>query len=278
MGDPALEVLQAIFLAIIQGVTEFLPISSSAHLILPSQILGWEDQGLAFDVAVHLGSLCAVIVALRQELLQLTQGSLQAIRQQQMNRDVMLALWVGLATVPVVVFGLLLKDTVETTLRSALVIAYSTILFGLLLWYADHRSQRNAAGIAAESRDEFSLNLRDALLIGLAQCLALIPGTSRSGITMTAALLLGLSRTASARFSFLLSIPAIAGAALLMTRDLLEASAPVDWSLLAIGFVGAAVAAWLCIRFFLALLERSGFLPYVIYRLALGALLLLLFM
>lgn len=269
-----MEVLQAIFLAIIQGITEFLPISSSAHLILPSQVLGWDDQGLAFDVAVHLGSLCAVILALRQELMQLTVGSLQAIRQREMNRDFMLALWVGLATLPVVVFGVLLKDTVETTLRSALVIAYSTILFGLVLWYADHRSQRSGAA----SRDEFSLSLRDALLIGLAQCLALIPGTSRSGITMTAALLLGLSRTASARFSFLLSIPAIAGAALLMTRDLLEASAPVDWSLLAIGFGGAAVAAWLCIRFFLALLERSGFLPYVIYRLALGAVLLLLFM
>lgn len=269
-----MEALQAIFLAVIQGITEFLPISSSAHLILPSQILGWEDQGLAFDVAVHLGSLCAVILALRQELMQLTLGSLQALRQRQMNRDFMLALWVVLATLPVVVFGFLLKDSVETTLRSALVIAYSTILFGLALWYADHRSQRRPT----EHRDEFSLSLRDALLIGLAQCLALIPGTSRSGITMTAALLLGLSRTAAARFSFLLSIPAIAGAALLMIKDLLETSAAVNWGQLAIGFVGAAAAAWLCIRFFLALLERSGFLPYVIYRLALGSLLLALFM
>lgn len=268
-----MEVLHAIFLAVIQGITEFLPISSSAHLILPSQIFGWEDQGLAFDVAVHLGSLCAVVMALRQEVMQLTLGSLQAVRQRQMNQDFMLALWVVLATLPVVVFGFLLKDLVETTLRSALVIAYSTILFGLALWYADHRNQSRTA----DSRDEFSMSLRDALLIGLAQCLALIPGTSRSGITMTAALLLGLSRTAAARFSFLLSIPTIAGASLLMTRDLLEASEPVDWGILAIGFGGAAVAAWLCIRFFLALLERTGFLPYVIYRLALGTLLLIVF-
>ena len=271
-----MDILQAILLALIQGITEFLPISSSAHLILPSQLLGWADQGLAFDVAVHLGSLCAVVLALRGELVRLTIGSLQALRQRSLNAELKLVLWVGLGTLPVVVAGLLLKDLVELHLRSALVIAVMTILFAIPLWFADRRLPRGAAGPAG--RDEFSLGLRDVVLIGLAQCLALVPGTSRSGVTMTVALLLGLSRTAAARFSFLLSIPAIAGAATLSTLDLVQAPNAVDWTAMAVGFSAAAVSAWLCIRFFLALLERTGFLPYVIYRLMLGAVLLVLFL
>lgn len=281
--------MQAILLALIQGITEFLPISSSAHLILPSRLLGWADQGLAFDVAVHLGSLCAVVLALRGELARLTVGSLHALRHRQLNAELRLVLWVGLGTLPVVIAGLLLKDLVETQLRSALVIAGTTILFGFALWYADRRAPRSAAasGRAAPAggdaapppgRDEFTLTLRDVMLIGLAQCLALVPGTSRSGITMTVALLLGLSRTAAARFSFLLSIPAIAGAATLSIVDLITEPSLVDWPAMAIGFTVAALAAWLCIRFFLALLERTGFLPYVIYRLVLGTVLLVLFL
>ncbi len=274
-----MDVLQAILLALVQGITEFLPISSSAHLILPSQLLGWEDQGLAFDVAVHLGSLVAVVFALRAELIRMTAGSLDAFRQRGMNQELKLVLWVGLGTLPVVFAGFLLKDVVETTLRSALVIATSTIVFGLALLYADRKAPRLAPGAAVPpGRDEFQLKLVDVLVIGFAQCLALIPGTSRSGITMTAALLLGLSRTAAARFSFLLAIPAIAGAATLSLYDLIKLGDPVDWGELAIGFLVAAVAAWLCIRFFLALLERTGFLPYVIYRLLLGTLLLVLFL
>jgi len=267
---------QAVVLALVQGVTEFLPISSSAHLILPSRLLGWPDQGLAFDVAVHLGTLCAVCFALRGELSRMAFGTLEAVRRRSWTAEAGLTLWVGLATVPVVIAGLLLQDVVETTLRSVLVIAASTIIFGIALGLADWRAPR--LGSAMPGRSEFQLSVKDAVLIGLAQCLALIPGTSRSGITMTAALLLGLSRSAAARFSFLLSIPTIAGASVLSLRQLLRGEALVDWPVLLIGFGVAAVTAVLCIRFFLALLERTGFLPYVIYRLALGFLLLILFL
>ncbi|MEE4361854.1 MAG: undecaprenyl-diphosphate phosphatase [Pseudomonadales bacterium] len=261
-----MDTAQALLLALIQGVTEFLPVSSSAHLILPAQVLGWPDQGLAFDVAVHLGSLCAVLVAMRQELVELTGGVLRGLRERRGNRESRLVIWVVLGTLPVILAGLALKDLVETNLRSVAVIATTTIVFGLLLGVADRRRPTS-------TRDEFGLKLGDVLLIGAAQCLALIPGTSRSGITMTAGLMLGLSRSASARFSFLLSIPTIAGAGTLSTLDLVTGDAAVDWVALGTGFAASALAAWACIHFFLALLERTGFMPYVLYRLALGALL-----
>jgi undecaprenyl-diphosphatase len=267
-----LDLLQALILAIVQGVTEFLPISSSAHLILPSRILGWPDQGLAFDVAVHLGSLLAVLTALRDEVLAMLEGALRALRERRMNGAFRLGLLVVLATVPVIGAGLAMKELVETTLRSVAVIATTTIVFGGLLWFADRR----AGGAREGARTELDLGVRDAVLIGLAQCLALVPGTSRSGITMTAGLLLGLSRQACARFSFLLSIPTIAGAAVLSTKDLVESPVAVDWTALAFGFIASAVAAWTCIHFFLALVDRVGFLPFVIYRLVLGTALFLL--
>ncbi len=265
-----MDLVQALLLALLQGITEFLPISSSAHLILPSRLLGWPDQGLAFDVAVHLGSLCAVLVALRGEVAGLIRGTLRALATRRLDRDATLALWVVAGTMPVVLAGLALKDLVETTLRSVAVIGTTTVVFGVLLAVADRLRP-------AAPRDEYALRARDVAVIGLAQCLALVPGTSRSGITMTAALAMGLSRSAAARFSFLLSIPTIAGAAVLSLGDLLEAAAPVPWDALATGFLAAALSAWACIRFFLALLERTGFLPYVLYRLVLGTVLLLFF-
>ncbi len=266
-----MDLLQALLLAVVQGITEFLPISSSAHLILPAQLLGWDDQGLAFDVAVHLGSLLAVLLALRQEVSAIVGGSLRAMAERRVNGELRLGLLVILATLPVIVAGLLLKDLVATTLRSTTVIATTTIVFGLLLAWADR-----SARAEAPERTEADLGVRDALLIGFAQCLALVPGTSRSGITMTAGLFLGLSRTACARFSFLLSIPTIAGAAVLSVKDLLESDVPVDWLGLGVGFAAAAVAARACIHYFLALLDRVGFMPFVIYRLGLGSLLFLL--
>jgi undecaprenyl-diphosphatase len=183
--------------------------------------------------------------------------------------DAKLAWAVVLATLPVVVAGLLFKDLVEGPLRGPLVIATTTITFGLLLWWADYSGGKN--------RDEYSVSWRDALLVGLAQAIALIPGTSRAGITITAALLLGLKREAAARFSFLLSIPTLLSSAVLVTRDLLESAEPVDWSVLLLGSTLAAISAYLCIHFFIRLLEHTGMLPYVIYRLLLGAVLLILF-
>jgi len=177
-----------------------------------------------------------------------------------------------LGTIPVGIAGLLFKGFIEVHMRSPLVIAWATIGFGILLWWADAVSRRTT-----QPRDEHSLSWKDILLIGCAQALALIPGTSRSGVTMTAGLLLGLSRSGAARFSFLLSIPVIVLASALSTLDLVEGGAPVDWPAMGLGVVLSAVSAYLCIHLFLKLLERVGMLPFVIYRLILGVVLLLLF-
>lgn len=264
-----MDTVQTILLALLQGLTEFLPISSSAHLILLPRLLGWEDQGLAFDVAVHVGTLLAVIVYFRDEVHRLLLAWFASIVNRQMSADARLAWLVVLGTVPAGLAGLLLDDVIETYLRSALVIALTTIGFGVLLGVADQRGR--------QARREDSLSVMDVVWIGLAQALALIPGTSRSGITMTAALALGLTRSAAARFSFLLSIPVILMAGSYKTLQLAQQTGPVDWGSILLGTLVAAVSAYLCIHFFLRLIERIGMLPFVVYRLLLGAFLLVLF-
>ncbi|MBX9903217.1 MAG: undecaprenyl-diphosphate phosphatase [Burkholderiales bacterium] len=264
-----MEWLQILALAAVQGFTEFLPISSSAHLILLSLLEGWVDQGLAFDVAVHVGSLVAVVAFFRCDLAVLLRdfGRSLAIRRSTGQSGLAWAvLW---ATVPVGLAGLLLKDAVATSFRAPLVIAGATIGFALLLWWADAKGRG--------MRDEHSIGWRDVLVIGIAQALALVPGTSRSGITMTAAMMLGLSRTAAARFSFLLSIPVITLAGGLQVFELVTTDAAVDWNALLLGCVASGLAAYLCIRLFLGLIERIGMLPFVIYRLLLGAVLFVLY-
>ena len=261
--------IQIIALAVVQGVTEFLPISSSAHLILLPQLEGWADQGLAFDVAVHVGSLAAVLAYFRRDLAVLVRDFGRSLATQRPTGQSGLAWAVLWATVPVGLAGLLLKGAVETTLRAPLVIAGATIGFALLLWWADAKGRG--------TRDECSIGWRDVLVIGVAQALALVPGTSRSGITMTAAMMMGLSRTAAARFSFLLSIPVIALAGGLQIFDLATAEAAVDWTALLLGCAASGLAAYLCIRLFLGLIERIGMLPFVIYRLLLGGILFVLY-
>ncbi|WJG08777.1 undecaprenyl-diphosphate phosphatase [Aliiglaciecola sp. LCG003] len=257
---------EIIVLAIIQGITEFLPISSSAHLILPSELLGWTEQGLAFDVAVHVGSLLAVMIYFREDISRMLLAWLQTGFSRKQSDDSKLAWWVILATIPAVVVGFLAKDFIEHYAREALVIAITTIIFGLVLWYADVTGKLH--------KNIYQLNWKSALIIGLAQALALIPGTSRSGITMTAALMLGLDRQSSARFSFLLSIPVILGAGLLATLDLVKQDAAVDWQALFYGTVLSFVSAYACIYLFLSWISKIGMLPFVIYRLILGAVLL----
>ncbi len=257
---------EIIVLAIIQGITEFLPISSSAHLILPSALLDWENQGLAFDVAVHVGSLLAVIIYFRQDIVEMTQAWITKGFTTQQNPQSRLAWWVILATIPAVIVGFLLKDWIEIYARSATIIAITTIFFGLLLWVADFSASRH--------RHLNSLTWGQALIIGLAQVLALIPGTSRSGITMTAGLFLGLDRESAARFSFLLSIPVILGAGALSAIDLMALEEAVDWQALLYGAAFSFVSAYLCIYLFLNWISRIGMLPFVIYRLLLGAVLL----
>jgi undecaprenyl-diphosphatase len=255
--------LQLIVLALIQGITEFLPISSSAHLILPAQLFGWTDQGLAFDIAVHVGSLAAVMLYFRRDLAGYAVSATAVVTTRRLDARAWELARIAVASLPVALAGLLGKDLVEHQLRSVLVIAAATIGFGLLLGYADTRHGERE-----------TVSWRDALVIGFMQVLALIPGTSRSGITITAALLLGLSRVSAARFSFLLSIPTIGGAGLLLTADLLGSADDVDWAVLATGSVLSGLAAYTCISAFIALVERTGMLPYVIYRLLLGAALL----
>jgi undecaprenyl-diphosphatase len=258
---------EIIILAIIQGLTEFLPISSSAHLILPSEVLGWNNQGIAFDVAVHVGSLLAVIIYFREDIWRMTGAWFSHGLSSNQTQDSRLAWWVIIATIPAVMLGFALKDFIEIYTRSALVIAITTIGFGLLLWYADNK--------ATQIKTEHQITWKNAIFIGLAQAIAIIPGTSRSGITMTAGLMIGLNRESAARFSFLLSIPVILAAGLLATLDLLQSSKTVDWNALLFGATFAFVSAYGCIYLFLAWISKIGMLPFVIYRLILGAALLL---
>ena len=258
---------QAVILAILQGLTEFLPISSSAHLILPSQLLGWPDQGLAFDVAVHVGTLLAVMAYFRHDIVKLTNGFVDSTFLAKPNMDGKLAWCIILATLPAGFLGLCLNGSIETYLRDALVIATTTIVFGLLLWYADR--QPNLSKSIAE------IGFRQAFLIGCAQALALIPGTSRSGITITMAMLLGFNRQAAARFSFLLSIPLILLAGSYKTYEMLTTTHPIPWSFIFMGAFVSCVSAYICIYFFLKLIEQLSMTPFVIYRLLLGAFLFL---
>lgn len=257
--------LQAIVLALVQGISEFLPISSAAHLVLVPVLTGWEDQGLAFDVALHLGSLAAVVWYFRAELARMASEWLRSLRGGPLTPDARLAWAVGLGTIPVGLAGLALQDFVEMTARSPLVIASTLAGFGLLLGLADWRWRGE--------RSEYQVGWREVAFIAFAQALALIPGTSRSGITMTAALFAGMSREGAARFSFLLSIPVIALAGALQTTKLATSPEPVNWTMLVVATVVSGISAWLCIHYFLAFIRRIGMQPFVAYRLLLGALL-----
>ena len=259
-----MDLLQILILAAVQGLTEFLPISSSAHLILAPLVSGHADQGLAFDVAVHVGTLAAVIWYFRHEVIAISGDfSRSLINPGARSRDARLGWMILIATLPVGLFGLLMKSLVETDLRAPLVIAATTIGFGVLLLAADRLGKR--------SRDEYAIGWRDALLIGIFQAMAIIPGTSRSGATMTAGLFLGLTRKAASRFSFLISIPTIILSGGLLTLDLIQSDTPVEWGSIALGITLAFATAYLCIHYFLQFIERIGMLPFVIYRLLLGA-------
>ncbi|WP_006788458.1 undecaprenyl-diphosphate phosphatase [Thiorhodospira sibirica] len=265
-----MDLVQTLVLALIQGLTEFLPISSAAHLILVPELTDWADQGLSFDVATHLGSLVAVMLYFRRELYAMSAAWLDSVRGRGLSPDARLAWAVLFGTLPAALAGWLLHDLIATHLRSAQVIAVTTIVFALLLGYADWRGKR--------TRHERSIGWKDVLLIGIAQAFALIPGTSRSGVTITAGLLLGLTRQAAARYSFLLSIPIIALAGGFETLNLLQAPpTEVDWGAIMLGAVVAGISAYLCIHFFLKLLARIGMLPFVVYRLLLGGFLVFLF-
>ena len=256
--------IQIIVLSLVQGLTEFLPVSSSAHLILGSRVFSWPDQGLIFDVATHLGTLLAVLVYFRKDLWNMVVPWLGSGKGDEVSRK--LGLTLILASIPAIVAGGLLHGWVESALRDTRVIAFSTIGFGLLLWWADARFSR--------SKLMQDMNMKSGFMIGLAQMLALVPGTSRSGITITMGRMLGFDADSAARFSFLLSIPIIAAAGGYGVLRMILHDAPIDWFQFNLAIVLSALAGWLCIAAFLALLQRVGLVPFVVYRLALGVALL----
>lgn len=268
-----LNFIQVSLLAILQGLTEFPPISSTGHLLLPSILLGWPDQGLSFDVAVHLGSLGAVLVYFRSDVQRLLTAWLLSLTSDTHSDDSKLAWLLIIATLPAGVAGLLFSDVLEQYARSIGVIATTSIFFALLLLWADKTGEHR--------REAFDLNWKQALFIGIGQMLALIPGTSRSGVTMTAALLCNLNRQAAARFSFLMAILVILASGLLQSIEILRASsvasATLDWPILLYAAGVSALVAFASIHFFLRLIEAIGFLPFVIYRIGLGLLLLVIY-
>ena len=260
--------LQIIILAIVQGLTEFLPISSSAHLVLVPQMMDWTDQGLVFDVAVHIGSLIAVLYYFRVEVKRMLKSWSCSLVGGEADQDSLLAWWVIIGTLPAILVGFLLQGPIEEKLRSPWIVALASIIFGLILWYADATARR--------TRNEFQLNLKDVLIIGCFQVLALIPGISRSGITITLGLFLGLTRKASARFSFLLAMPVIFASGVLQTVRMVTEVSPIGWDDLLLGVLLSAISAGLCIHYFLRLVDRIGMLPFVIYRVLLGVAILVL--
>jgi undecaprenyl-diphosphatase len=256
--------IQAIVLALVQGLTEFLPVSSSGHLILVPRFLGWPDQGLAFDVAVHMGTLIAAIVYFRRDLGAMIGAWFSNISGRPATDDSRLAWSIIIAAIPVAIAGLIAKDYIESHLRdSPYAIAGALAFFGLLLWIADRWGRR--------SFDVNQVTWQRALTIGLAQALSLFPGTSRSGVTMTAGLALGLTRTAAARFSFLLAVPSIGMAGAYEGLQLLRGQEAVDWHAMGLGVVVSAVSGFLCIHYFMRLIQRIGMTPFAIYRWILAA-------
>lgn len=260
--------LQALLLAILQGVTEFLPISSSAHLILMREIAGWHEQGLAFDVSLHLGSLGALLLYFRRDLYALAVGATESLRHRRFDTHGRMLFMLCVATIPIVCVGLaVVVSGLENELRGPHVIAWANLVFAPFLLLADRKHG---------SRKIESLTMKHALLIGFWQALSVIPGASRSGVTMTGALMLGYSRQEATRIAMLLAVPSIIGAGLLSGVSAFEADAFPSYSLLAVGTLFSFLTAYASIALLLRVVDRIGMLPFVVYRVALGAMLLLL--
>lgn len=260
-----MDIIQIIVLGIIQGLTEFLPVSSSAHLVLISIVMGWEDQGLLVDVAAHAGSLIAVMFYFRAEIYNMM-SALKAPRAQENEKTIRLILAIVIGTIPIVIAGLMFAEQIEKYLRTTEIIAITTIVFALLLAYADRKSR--------QIRDENQLGWNDVVFIGIAQAFALIPGVSRSGVTMTVGLLLGMTKVAAARFSFLLSIPTILAAIAYKSLKLFSVNIEPDYIAISGVLIISALVAYLCIEVFIRLVNIIGMMPFVIYRIILGVFLL----
>jgi undecaprenyl-diphosphatase len=262
-----MDVFQAIVLGIVQGLTEFLPISSTAHLRIVPAFLGWEDPGAAFTAVTQLGTMAAVLLYFRADLWRIATAWLSSLRrpEQRSQLDARMGWYILLGTVPIVIFGFLFKDQIESGARSLYLIGTTMIVLGLILLYADHVSRRD--------RDLSTLTARDGAVVGFAQALALVPGVSRSGATLSAGLFLGFDRASAARYSFLLSVPAVVASGLFELRKIGEEHGA--------GFVPTAIATLLAfvvgyasIAFLLRWLTSHSTAIFVAYRVAVGALVL----
>lgn len=261
-----MEALQAVVLGVIQGITEFLPVSSSGHLIFVPYIFGWPDQGQAFDVMVHMGTLVAVCYYFRKKILVLAKAALSNKKEQKAEKK--LAIQLILSIIPAAVVGMILGDYIAGSLRSASVVAVSLALWGVVLYFVDKNAK------SGKAKETLSLTNKQALGISLAQVLALVPGTSRSGITMIAGLKSGLTRLQAAEFSFLMSIPVIAAAGAKKTYDLLQAGIENNALFLILGIIASAASGYFAISWLLRLVNKKGFLPFAVYRIVVALLIL----
>jgi undecaprenyl-diphosphatase len=254
-------VFQAIVLGIIQGLTEFIPISSSGHLLLTPWLLGWPAPGLAFDVALHVGTIGAVLAYFRREWLRLSGAAWDIARTRSLaTPERRRVVYLIVASIPAAIVGVLLEEHAETTFRAPVITASMLIVVGILLWAVDR--------VARRSRSMDDMRVRDALLLGLAQCVALIPGVSRSGATITAGLALSFDRRSAAAFSFLMSLPITAGAALIKVPEVIRdegISAPF-----VAGILASAVSGWLAISVLLRFVSTHSYGVFAVYRVLLG--------
>ena len=259
------DLILSFVLGLIQGLTEFLPVSSSAHLLFPSLIFGSNDLGLAFDIAAHSGTLCAVIYFFKLELVNMTKSFFT--NSSLLKEERKLALLLILATLPIVIFGFLASDLVQLNRANISSIAWMNLIFAGLLLLAYKLNTNN--------KDLIQLTVLGAVFIGLFQVFALLPGASRSGTAITAALFIGLNLRDASKFSFMLAIPTILGALVFLVLDLMSSEQIINVGSLLVGFITSMIFAFLTIKYFLAFVERLGMYPFVFYRIGLGVILLM---
>ncbi len=255
-------IFQAVVLGTVQGLAEFLPISSSAHLALAPWLLGWEPPGLAFDVSLHVGTLFAVLWYFRRDWMELVAAGLSIVRNRRIDTAAeRRVLFLVVATIPAGFAGFFLEEYAETVFRAPMVTGVALIVLGVILWFVDRA--------APDDRSLDDMRLRDAILVGCAQALALVPGVSRSGATITAGRALALDRQSAAVFSFLMSMPIISAAAILKVPEVVSSSS--DLAPLAAGIVASAISGWLAIKVLLRFVSSNDYGAFAIYRVALGA-------
>ena len=261
--------IQIIILAIVQGITACLPVSSSGHLVLVPKLIGWQDQGIIFDIAMHLGSLAAVCIYFKEDITKLffSFSELLTFRTKKKSSDLLFLLLI--ATLPAAIIGFFSANWIELNTRNPLLIAFTLSFYGLLMLIADKKGKKKVT--------IKEINYSHALMIGLAQVLALIPGTSRSGVTMTAGLFLGMKRLDAAKFSFLMSVPVIILASAYKLLVIFLENIAIDWGELFLGMSISMCIAYASIGFFMTVIQRIGFVPFFIYRVTLSVIIIWIF-